>query len=204
MEITGDILPGYRIFEYTLLVNPHEELRNRIAEVRKDFNSKYKVLVTKESKPNLPLVRFSQYEMMETRIINHLKTIAWGHAPFKVELKDFGSFPTHTIFINVTSKLPIQKLVKQIRTDTQRLMKLNSENKPYFHLEPHITIGSKLKPFQYEKGWLEFSQKSFTGRFIADSMLLLKRLPGDKQWQIVQRLEFKNLPVMTKQGDLFG
>jgi hypothetical protein len=56
----------------------------------------------------------------------------------------------------------------------------------------------------YEKGWLTYSHKHFTGRFIADAMLLLKRYEGEQAWQIVQRLEFQNLPVGIKQGELFN
>ena len=133
-----------------------------------------------------------------------LKVIAMGHHPIKVELKDFGSFPSHTIYINVTSKVPIQNLVKGIRSEAQRLMKLNEDHKPHFILEPHVTIARKLQPWQYEKGWLEYSTKHFTGRFIADGMLLLKRSPEENKYQIVQRFEFMNLPVATKQGELFG
>jgi hypothetical protein len=59
-------------------------------------------------------------------------------------------------------------------------------------------------PWQYEKGWLEYSHKSFTGRFVADAMLLLRRRKGDRAWQIVERMVFQNLPVNTRQGELFG
>jgi hypothetical protein len=82
-------------------------------------------------------------------------------------------------------------------------MKLNDDNKPYFIMEPHLTIARKLQPWQYEKGWLEYSTKNFTGRFIADGMLLLKRPVGEVKYQIVKRFEFQNLPVVTKQGELF-
>jgi len=122
---------------------------------------------------------------------------------FKIELRDFGSFPSHTIYINVTTKVPVQNLTKTIRAETQRLMKLNDDNKPYFIMEPHLTIARKLQPWQYEKGWLEYSTKNFTGRFIADGMLLLKRPVGEVKYQIVKRFEFQNLPVVTKQGELF-
>ena len=126
-----------------------------------------------------------------------------GYPPFKVELKDFGSFPSHTIYINVTSKLPIQNLIKEIRTNGQRLMKLNDDNKPHFIMEPHLTIARKLLPWQYEKGWLEYSNRHFTGKFIADAMLLLKRPVEEKKYQIAQRFEFQNLPVTIRQGELF-
>jgi hypothetical protein len=126
-----------------------------------------------------------------------------GYCPFKVELKDFGSLPTHSIFINVTSKLPVRGLVTEIK-DVQRLMKLDKDNKPHFLDEPNMLIARKLLPWQYEKGWLEYSNKPFTGKFIADSMLLLKRRQGDRNWQIAERFAFQNLPVSTRQGELFA
>jgi len=207
MQITGITLPGYRVYEYLLVLNPHEELRNRIIQVKKEFYDAYKASTVPKAfgsgKPHVTLANFLQYEMMEERLVNRLKTIAMGYYPIKVELKDYGSFPSHTIFINVISKMPIQNLVKEIRSQAQRLMKLNDENKPHFIMDPHLTIARKLKPWQYEKGWLEYSNKHFTGRFIADGMLLLKRPAGEMKYQVVERFSFQNLPVVTKQGDLF-
>lgn len=196
-------LPGYKVYEYLLVLNPHEDLRNKIMQVKQQFHDSYKAKTALYSKPHITLVNFVQYEMFEERILNRLKTIAMGYHPIKIELRDFGSFPSHTIYINIVSKLPIQGLVKQVRTETQKLMKLDADNKPHFMLEPHLTIARKLAPWQYEQGWLEYSHKHFTGRFIADGMLLLKRQVGEMKYQVVQRLEFQNLPVSTKQGELF-
>jgi 2'-5' RNA ligase len=203
MEPMISSLPGYRINEYLLVLTPPAELTSKIQKAREDFANSYDTDNARWMRTHLALVNFNQYEMMEERIINRIKPIAMGHYPFKVELKDFGSFPSHTIYINVASKLPIQELVKSVRQETQRLMKLDEEHKPHFILEPHITIGRKLKPWQYEKSWLEYSHKSFTGRFIADSMLLLKRRMGEVKYQVASRFEFQNLPVLTKQGELF-
>jgi 2'-5' RNA ligase len=202
-SITTVTIPGYRVFEYLLVLNPHEELRSKIMKVRQEFYDQYKASTALGGKPHITLANFLQYEMMEERLVNRLKMVAMGFHPIKVELRDFGSFPSHTIYINVVSKVPVQTLVKEIRHETQRLMKLNDDNKPHFILEPHLTIARKLQPWQYEKGWLEYSNKNFTGRFIADGMLLLKRPLDEKKYQVVQRLEFQNLPVTTKQGELF-
>lgn len=140
---------------------------------------------------------------MEERIIQRLRTIAMGFCPFKVELKDYGSFPSHTVYIQVTSKLPIRGLLTEVR-DIQRLMKLDQDHKPHFMDEPHIPVARKLLPWQYEKGWQEYSNRSFTGRFVADGMLLLKRRGGEMAWQISERFAFQNLPVTTRQGQLFA
>ncbi|HEY4062571.1 MAG TPA: 2'-5' RNA ligase family protein [Puia sp.] len=189
--------------EYMLILNPHEELRNRIQQVKKEFYTAYEAPTALGRKPQLTLVRFTQLALMEERIVQRLRTIAMGFCPFKVEMKDFGSFPSHTIFIQVTSKLPIRGLINEVK-DVQRLMKPDKEHKPHFIDEPYVTIARKLVPWQYEKAWLEYSHKSFTGRFIADGMLLLRRSEGDRAWQIAERFVFQNLPVATRQGELFG
>jgi 2'-5' RNA ligase len=198
------LMPGYRVMEYLLVLNPHEELRNKIMAVKNDFFDKYKAETARWGKPHITLVNFLQYQLMEDRLVNRLHAIAMGQCPIKVALKDYGSFPSHTIYINITSKLPIQGLVKEVRSQAQRLMKLNEDNKPHFILEPHLTIARRLLPWQYEQGWLEYSHRHFTGSFIADAMLLLKRPLGEQQYQIVQRFAFENLPVNTRQGELFG
>ena len=197
-------IPGYKVYEYAIVLNPHEDLREKIKQVKQNFYDIYKSSSALYSKPNITLATFTQYEMAEERILNRLKIIAMGYHPFKVELKDYGSFPSHTIYINVLSKLPIEGLVKTIRTEAQQLMKLDKDNKPHFILQPHLTIARKLQPWQYEKGSLEYSHKHFTGRFIADAMLLLKRPLGEMKYQIAARFEFQNLPVATTQGALFG
>ena len=204
--------------EYLLILNPHEELRNKIQQVKKEFYDAYQAPTALGGKPHVTLVRFTQLALMEERIIQRLRTIAMGFCPFKVELKDYGSFPSHTVYIQVTSKLPIRSLLTEVR-DIQRLMKLDQDHKPHFIEEPHIPVARKLLPWQYEKGWQDYSNRSFTGRFIADGMLLLKRRGGEfndgppsggrdawasRAWQISERFAFQNLPVTTRQGQLFA
>ena len=197
------VMPGYKLNEYLLVLNPHEDLRNKIMGIKTSFSESYQTSNAVYDKPFIPLATFKQLEIVEERIKNKLHFIAMGHKPAKIELKDYGSFPAHTIFINVTSKVPIQTLVKKIRRETQKLMKFDDESKPHFIMEPYITIARKLLPWQYEKGWLEYSHRHFTGRFIADAMLLLKRPVGEKKYEIAGRFEFENLPINTSQGELF-
>lgn len=203
MEPVNFHMPGYRVNEYLLVLSPHEELWQKIVRIKNDFADKYKNEIARFTKPHITLVNWVSLELMEERMMQRLQNISMGFAPFKVELKDYGSFPSHTIFINVISKAPIQSLVREMK-QAQKLMTLNRENKPHFIETPHVSICRKLKPWQYEEGWLEFSNRQFTGRFIAESMLLLKRRAGEKTtFQIAKRFEFQNLPVTTKQGNLF-
>ena len=146
-------LPGYRLCEYLLVLHPHQDLVDKIAKVKEDFYGKYKAESAKWSKPQITLVKFSQLQMMEERIVNRLKSIASGLPAFTIELNNFGSFPTHTIFINVETKGSIQALVKNLKP-AQALMK-TKEVKPHFMDNPHLTIARALTPQQYEQAWLE-------------------------------------------------
>ncbi len=195
---------AYRAFEYQLVLAPHESLRNRIRDMRQEFNQAYNMETASRGRCSILLCSFTQYDMMEERLNNRLHTIAMGATPFKIELQGFSSYPAHSILINVATRLPIQQLVKNIRQQAQRLMKINEEYKPHFILEPSMVLASRLKPWQYEKAWLDYSHKHFSARFIADSMILLRRPVGEFQYSIHARYQFENMPVATKQGLLFA
>lgn len=202
METIVTTTPGYRVYDYMLVLAPHAELSGRLKQLREEFCEKFRVQQPRRGWIYLPLVTFSQYAMAEDRILNNLRLIAMGYPPFRVELKDFGSFPSHTIYVQATTKVPIQQLVKNIRSSAQKLMKLSDENKPHFIMEPHITVAGKLLPWQYEKAWAEYMGKHFSGKFVADSMLLLRKAEGESRYQATEKFSFQNLPVATRQGEL--
>jgi 2'-5' RNA ligase len=203
MEPIPALMPGYRVNDYQIVLAPHEELWTRIYKLRKEFAEQYQLPFARGQRPHITTVRFSQWEMMEDRILQRLQTIAMGITPFKIELKDYGSFPSHSIFINVLSRLPVQQVVTELK-EMQRLLRMNQEHKPHFIDEPYILLAQRLKPWQYEQAWLDYRHRQFTGRFIADQLLLLKR-PTDSRssWQVAGRFRFENLPVSTRQGNLF-
>ena len=202
MEQTILKLPGYALYEFLLVLEPHEDLWNKIKNVKKEFADAFQHPMAEWTKPHVTLVNFVQYAMMEQRLTNSIKLIAMGLPPIKVDLKGFGSFPSHTIYINIVSKVPIVNMVKGLR-QAQWLMKINNDNKPHFIMEQHLTVARKLQPWQYEKAWLEYEHKHFTGSFIANHVALLKRRVGDKKYQVVDRYRLENLPVVTTQGQLF-
>ncbi|MBO9620058.1 MAG: 2'-5' RNA ligase family protein [Niabella sp.] len=188
---------------YLLLLEPGEELSGRIRQEKQLFYDKCKAEEAIRGKPHITLVSYTQYEGAEERILKKFRNTAVAWSPFCVELMNYGSFPSHTIYINVVSRTGIQQLVKSIRTEMQALLKLDNDNKPHFILEPHITLARRLKPWQYESGWLEYSNKNFRGKFIAAQMTLLKKTEPDDPYQVVERFEFKGTPVLARQTALF-
>lgn len=187
--------------EYLLVLQPHEALWDEVKAIKEKFAVDYNCEMARKGLPHITLIAFRQHQSMEYRIRQMLKNIATTLSPFKIELKDFGSFPSHTIYINITSKVQIVEAVKVLKAP-QKFMKLDKDNKPHFITEPHLTIARKLLPWQYEKGWLEYEHQHFHGRFIADYALLLKRKAGDK-YRPVEKFIFQGIKSEIHQGTLF-
>jgi 2'-5' RNA ligase len=196
-------LTEHSLNDYKITIVPHLDLAEKIAAARTTFNKKYKPEFPIRSHPDLTLVTWKQSVFSEKKILAKLKVISMAFPPFKVEIKDFISAPSHSIFLNVTSKVPLELLSKKIRQETQLLMRVDGDIKPHFLNEFHITVARKLKPWQYEEGWLEYSHKHFTGRFIADRLLISKKAHGQNFYKPIDSFNLENLPIETTQGELF-
>lgn len=81
MEQSTLKLPGYAQHEYLLVLEPHEELKNRIKAVKDEFADTYQHDMARWTKPHITLINFVQYAMMEQRVINKLKLLAMGLPP---------------------------------------------------------------------------------------------------------------------------
>ena len=168
------------------------------------FASKYNCPQAVYSKPHITIALFMQHALNEIRIIHRFQQIIHRHTCFKVELQNFGSFPSHTIFINVIAKQKIVELAKALR-ETSKLLTLDKEKKPFFITEPHLTVARKLSAGQYESAWLEYEHKNFQGMFMANELLLLKRKQGDKKYLITKKFSLSaTVTDSMVQGRMFA
>jgi hypothetical protein len=202
-------VPEYKCNEYLIVLNPNEDISDKIISAKKEISEKFKVIMP-FLKPQIMLVRFIHFQMIEERLLTQLKNISNGYKPFQVKLKDYGSLPSHSIFINVESKQQIQNLVTELKS-IRGLITFDKENKPHFIDDFYLLLAGKLLPWQYEKAWLEYNHRYFTASFIAGSFILLKRdlenngnglLPAGS-YRLVQRFEFMNSRFITQQSQLF-
>jgi hypothetical protein len=76
--------------------------------------------------------------------------------------------------------------------------------RPYFNQFPAIGIANRLEPQQYRAIWPKVERRHFAAAFIADHVLVLKKAVSGKNWHILDRFSFENLPVQSKQGVLFA
>ena len=192
-------LPGYQLQEYILVLQPHEELCNRIAGIRATLAEKYKVAVQNTGQTHIVLAHFFAPKMAEEKIMQRLLNMAMNLTPFKVELCDYGAYPSHSVYINIATRSVLQNLVKELKR-LKPLMQV-PDHDPHFITEPHLVLLQKLKPMQFINIWMECEHTSFSGRFVADTITLLKR--NRHHYETVKQIQLMNMPVAAKQGELF-
>lgn len=194
-------MPNNELCSYLLVISPPDAAMEKIMKLKRDFYWQYKT-VNALNKAHITLCTFAQYKTAESRIITRLRSVAEKQKEIVTELSQFGSFPSHTIYINVASRLPVLELVKGIRQTTQRLLKPDKDHKPFFISEPHLTICKGLTNQQYEESWKALRHQHFNIKFTVQSMILLRK-EEDGKYQCAERFIFKNRKINVVQGLLF-
>src|SRR5690606_7346845 len=110
MEKDLTLMPGYRASEYRLALLPHQELRKRIMESRERFAAKYQVSGYPKA-AFLTLASFSMIKMQEEKLTNRLNILSMGFTPSKIDIKDFGSYPEHSVFLKIANPSAIKEYV---------------------------------------------------------------------------------------------
>lgn len=197
------ILSGYATASYLLVIEPHVSLQAEILHLKKQFAERYDCPGAATGKPNITLLRFEQFEMIEPKIVRRLELLIRSHESFVVELNGFGSLPTHSIYIETATKNPVLQLARALRP-LQQLMKIDKERKPHFISDPHIVVARRLLPWQYEKGWLEMSHSHFSGRFTVNQVVLLRKRENEKMYTTVKRFQLLAEKETVTQGELFA
>lgn len=189
--------------DYLLIIQPSNDVKEKVNTLKKSFAEKYECPQALHSKPHITLLRFMQYGMNERNIVHKMQVHINRHSSFLISLNNFGSFPTHTIYVNVETKNNIIDLVKSLKP-IQAFLKYDKEHKPHFITTPHLTIARKLLPWQYEKGWLELSNTHFNASFMVNDILLLKRNIEQKHYTVAATFELLGKKeVVVEQVSLF-
>jgi hypothetical protein len=170
--------------------------------IKKSFSETYQCPQALHLKPQITLIKFSQYELAERPFVNRLRNIAMINKSFRIILDDFGSLPSHTIYLKVQTTNQIMELIKELK-QVQAYIKPNAQTKPHFITEPLVSIAHKLLPWQYEKGWLEYSNTHFNASFMVNELLLLKRKEGSKGYKVVEGFPLLNQVKQLEQASLF-
>lgn len=191
------------IWGYLLLISPDNKTSFSIMKIKKLFKEKYGCASAERSYPHLTLIKFQQYQDAEHQIIRHFERFSRSVVPFDIVLNGFGSFPAHTIYVNIATFQPVADLVKNMRHTLGPHLRTKTLARPVFVTNPHVTIGRKMDRKQYEQAWEEWKSKGFNSSFAAEKMLLLRKQPGAQRYEVVQQFRFAGTACQGTQGTLF-
>ena len=177
------------IGEFLLIIPPNNKVNSEVFPIKKRFDSDYGCPYSGNLTPHITLTNFLQYEMMENRIVQRLESFSKSIRPFNIDLRGFGGFPAHSIYVNILKKKPIVEIVKGIRSNFTHILKFDEKYKPIFVTTPHLTIARGMTKAQYDRAFSEWQNKQFNSGFYANKMMLLKRLPGSS-YHIVKTFSF--------------
>ncbi|HOZ84491.1 MAG TPA: hypothetical protein PK191_03320 [Niabella sp.] len=173
--------------EYRLILDTPAIVKRKIADEKIVFDLDYRGTVISGGNPCIYLALFSQHVSKELMICDALEKVAMGFMPFKVHLRNFGFCDGHEVYIALDNTAPVDRLVEQIKQVTQWTT-LN----PVFNELPRLTLGRRLHVWQFEKSRQLYEKKHFAATFLSNAMLVLKRMEGFRNWQILKHLEFQN------------
>lgn len=194
-------LPGLHLYEYLLVIELPAALRERVEQTREELAARFRIDQPPTGKPNVCLARFSAMKMTEEKIVKRLGAIANAEKPFTIELKDFGSYPMHAVFIRIANQQRVLQLIKNLKK-ARVLMKAGGED-PHFLQDPNIALAGRMEKDKYLEAIKEYERNSFSAHFTASSFLLIKRSKHEKKYEVVNRFGFQCLPVRSAQGVLF-
>ncbi|GGI24941.1 2'-5' RNA ligase family protein [Pedobacter mendelii] len=176
------------------IVEDVDEIRNQISEQFDVFESLKRPAHITLCSP----LKISSLEQ-EKKFFNALENASY-FKPFTQVLKNFKSFPQHTIYIDVEQSETLMKLQSQIKVELKHIALIS--NKDVIQFTPHLTIAFKdVKPLVYSLIMKEYKDKNFKRTFNVSGFSLYKHI--DKKWRPYKDFLFKNPDHKQKPLSLF-
>jgi 2'-5' RNA ligase len=178
-------------YEYMLVVQTGKELANQILETRSGFEKTYQVHSRRMNQPYIKLASFTAKDAMEPTIERWIQRICAGQESFPVMLNNFSGFPTGKLFVRVQYHEPFMRLASGLSVIDDYIKSYGCPSAKIVS-HPHVTIANKLPADMYTKAMLDYSQRDFSGSFIVEEVLLLKRKNPNEEFKKINL--FKLMP----------
>ncbi len=185
---------------YFIAIIPPNDLINHIEIGKLALANKYNCKEALKLMPYLSLqIPFRQLPFREEVVISKLRRFAHKQHPIMVKINGYGSFPEHSVFLNVKNSGPIKLLQQNLTTYLKTELNFSDQMVGYNAYKPHITMATKDIRTKFRKIWNDYKSKKFDANFQANSMYLLKH--NYVNWEIIEELQFKGIGYTM---DLFG
>jgi 2'-5' RNA ligase len=172
---------------YFIALVPPQPLFDEVMTFKYHFKNHYGSKSALNTPPHITLRSPFEIGMEKEQVlVEALQQLSSTLAHVDIELKDFGCFSPHVIFIQVMPSDHLSQLqyrISEFCGNELGLYKVNNETESSFH--PHMTIGFRdLTKSSFAFAWTEFEKKKFDGAFLAEQFCLLKH--DGKKWNVLK------------------
>ncbi len=166
---------------YFIGIIPPSPIFEQILEYKHHFRDDFQSKASLHSPPHITLhMPFNWKDGKEVELIDSMQRLSSSLFPVTVTLKNFGSFPPRTIFIQVIPSETLDQLQFRVRQFCKKELGLFNADYRDLPFHPHLTVAFRdLKKPMFVKAWGEFKDKIFVAEFIIDRICLLKH-DGEK------------------------
>ncbi|MEK7151519.1 MAG: 2'-5' RNA ligase family protein [Patescibacteria group bacterium] len=147
-----------------------------------DIENKYKK--PSSSNPHITLIPPAKLKdkKSERGLVDRVTVSINSLKPFAVNLKEVGYFGNReTIYIKVDRDTSIVDLQSKVFKEVSNVINFSLGSFIDFSI-PHITLVKGLSPEDGYGAWKELSREDFSGQFICDKIVLLKKRQGHRLW----------------------
>jgi len=187
---------------YLVCLIPPVTVIDDVDEIRNEISQKFNVVESLKRPVHITLYNPVKISSLaeEEKFFSALQNAVYQN-PFEQVLRNFGSFQTHTVFIDAEQNESIIKLQSKIKAELKALKIIPAKDVTKF--TPHITIAFKdVKPGVHQVIMEAFKDKHFKRRFSVNSFWVYKHM--DKKWKPFREFIFKNPDEAPKPLSLFG
>jgi len=129
--------------------------------------------------------------------IPRLKSLFASFSAFECQIRNFGTFPKHTIFAAIENPRPFKKIRQELYLQRKHSNLLDRWAIPSQHIHPHVTVAYRdLTQENYDAGWAKYSQLQFSAEFKIDHVHLLQH---KTRWKSI--FEFPLLGTRGKRAE---
>ncbi len=190
-------------FVYLLVITPPPVECKRIMRLKNQLAKLYASGIAL-SRPHITVAQFFAWEKNEAAIIQLIVDAAAAYKPFCIRLENYGSFPQHTVYINVAAGETLKNLSADLRyAICQRLIRDTGNRKPHFLTRAHLTMVRRLERGHWYSARRVFRRLSYRSAFTATGMFLLKWLPEKEAYREIAQIPFSGRKPRPQQLGLF-
>lgn len=183
---------------YKLTIPLPDHLEERVMQFRKEIAHRYRSVAALKPMGHVSLQEsFAYDDRMLADMQNKLAEVFDHTAPFRVELENFGAFPSHTIFVAIRNFFPFMQLRDRLyrHLGRENAMPAIVSSRA---ITPHITVAYRdLAPEAFDRAWSDFCQREFSGEFTAAAAHLMEHCG---KWRTVRAFPFRNLAISDVQS----